>query len=110
MTGKSLFNLDEKLSGALCYALCFLSGIFYLIMEKENKFVRFHALQSTIWFGACWILSWLVRFVPFIGGLLSGLISLLIFVSWLYLMYMAYKGETFKIPVIGDTAWEQVNK
>jgi len=110
MSEKSLFNLDKNISGALCYALHFFTGIFYLIMEKDNKFVRFHALQSTVWFGACWILRTVLGMIPILGGILSWLLSLIMFVSWLYLMFMAYKNEMFRIPVIGDVVYEQINK
>ena len=116
MSRKSVFDLDEKIAGLLCYALGFCSGIFFYVMEHENKFVRFHALQSTVWFLLLTVVGWILSLLggfPILGVLFSflgGLTGLLCFVSWIYLMYMAYKGAEFKIPVLGDAVSNQVNK
>jgi len=116
MSKKTVFNLDEKLAGLLCYALTFVTGIFFYVMERDNKFVRFHALQSTVWFLALIVVQIVLGILggfPILGILfhfLSGVVSLLCFVSWIYLMYMAYKGAEFKIPILGDVVWNQVNK
>lgn len=50
-SGKSSTGLDENIAGALAYVLGFVTGIFFLVVEKNSKFVKFHALQSTIVFG-----------------------------------------------------------
>jgi uncharacterized membrane protein len=116
MSDKSLFGLDEKVSGLLSYAGFFVSGIIYLVLERENKFVRFHAMQSTIWFALLLALRWIVGFlsgIPLLGllfGIVSWLLGILAFVSWVYLMYMAYKGNSFRIPVLGDAVWNQINQ
>jgi uncharacterized membrane protein len=116
MRNKSLFDLDENISGLLCYALGCVSGIIYFVLEKSNKFVRFHALQSTVWFLLLFVVNAILGFftwIPIIGsilGFVQWLIGLLILVSWIYLMVMAYKGSTFKIPIIGDTVENQINK
>ncbi|MDR2648575.1 MAG: DUF4870 domain-containing protein [Clostridiales bacterium] len=113
---KSVFGLDEKIAGLLSYALGFVSGIFFYVMERDNKFVRFHALQSTVWFLLLAVGGWILRLLgtlPVLGGLfgfLGGLLGLLSFVSWIYLMYMSYKGAEFKLPILGDVVWNQVNK
>jgi len=116
MSKKTVFDLDEKIAGLLCYALCVVSGIFFYVMERENKFVRFHALQSTVWFLALFVVHFVLGILsvfPVLGILfhfLGGVVLLLAFVSWIYLMYMAYKGAEFKIPILGDVVWNQVNK
>ena len=116
MSKKTVFDLDEKIAGLLCYALAFVSGIFFYVMEHENKYVRFHALQSTVWFLVICAVSIVLRILtnfPIIGSLfvfLGGLVSLFCFASWIYLMYMAYKGAEFKIPILGEVVWNQVNK
>jgi uncharacterized membrane protein len=113
---KSIFGLDENIASLLCYLFAFFSGIAILIMEKENKVVRFHALQSTIWFLFILVVSWLLLFlsgIPLLGlifSLLQWLLNLLSIASAIFLMYMAYKGNMFKLPVIGDVVWAQVNK
>lgn len=116
MTKKSIFGLSENIAGLLCYVLTFFSGIVILILEKENKFVRFHALQSTIWFVFLSVLGWVLNVfshVPLLGfftGVVASVVGLVSFVSWIYLMYMAFKGNTYKLPVIGDVVWNQINK
>ena len=47
---KSSTGLDPNLAAALAYLLGFLTGILFLVIEKDSKFVRFHALQSTMVF------------------------------------------------------------
>jgi uncharacterized membrane protein len=84
--------------------------------EKGNKFVMFHAVQSAIYGVAIFVLFMGFGIVSMLlTALSSGLlgcimlpISLLLaavfFCSWIFLMYKAYNGEKFKIPVIGDLA------
>jgi len=113
MAKKSVFGLDENIAGMLSYALFFFSGIVILVMERENKTVRFHALQSILWFVFLSILNQVVRFLawlPLLGGLLANVVWLVTVVSWAYLMYMAFVGKKFKIPMFGDIAESQVNR
>jgi len=109
---KSVFGLDENIAGVLCYLLGFISGVVMLIMERENKFVRFHALQSTMWFILLAIVGWVVGailgWIPLIGGLLTSAIGLFTVASAIFLMYNAYMGKKFKIPVIGDVVEGQL--
>ena len=105
---KTSSGLDENLAGLLAYLLSFVSGIIFLIVEKKNLFVRFHAYQSTFLFGGLFVLNIALSFVPFIGGVLSALIGPLAFILWIVCMYKAYKGERFKLPVVGELAEKQV--
>ena len=105
---KTSMNLEENVAGALCYVLGWITGIIFYIMEKENKTVRFHAVQSIIVFLPLTIIAGIFQgillFIPFIGWAISGLISLLMFILWLVLIFKAYQGEKFKLPVVGDIA------
>jgi uncharacterized membrane protein len=103
---QAITDLGENIKGALCYFLGFISGAFFLFTEKENKFVRFHAMQSIIVFG----ILFLVSFVPVLGWILSVFLVPLALLLWLFLMYKAYQGEKFKLPVIGDLAEQQAEK
>jgi len=117
---KSIGDLDEKLVAALSYLFGPISGIVVLVMEKNNKFVRFHALQSTLWFLMLMVLSWILSAlasIPVLGTILgiiiwpiNGLLGLLSLASMIILMVKAYSGATTKIPIIGDVVWNQVNK
>ena len=99
-------DLGENVRGALCYVLGFFSGFFFLFTEKENKFVRFHAIQSIIIFGIYFFISP----IPVLGWTVSILLAPLLLLLWLFLMYKAYQGEKFKLPVIGDFAEKQAEK
>lgn len=97
---------DQNVKAALCYAFGFVSGIVFLVIEKDNKFIRFHAMQSTMTFLGISVLLLL----PIIGWVLSAIATPLTLVLWAVLMYKAYQGEKFKLPVIGDLAEKQVNQ
>jgi uncharacterized membrane protein len=108
MGNKTSMNLDENVAGLLCYLGVWVTGIIFYILEKENKTVRFHAMQSIITFLPLSILiflfSWILWFIPFIGWIINALIGLLIFILWIVLMLKAYQGEKFKLPIVGDIA------
>ncbi|AFV24592.1 protein of unknown function UPF0132 [Methanolobus psychrophilus R15] len=97
-------GLAENISGVVAYVLGFITGIVLLVIEKENKFVRFHAAQSTVVFGALFIISIVLGFIPVIGWLIALLLPFVGFVLWLYLMFMAYKGNLYRLPVVADLA------
>jgi uncharacterized membrane protein len=113
-TNKATFGLSENVAGCLSYALQPITGIVFLVCERENRFVRFHALQSIVTFIALYIINWLFNlllgWVPIIGGLGSWLCGVITFALWIYLMYTTYNGGTFKVPIIGDVVWANVNK
>ena len=107
---KTSLGIDENIEGLLCYALGFITGILFLILEKENKFVRFHAMQSLVTFLLIWVIITVIGWIPILGWLLSLLITPLSLILWLLLMFKAFKGERFKLPVIGDFAEKQLSK
>jgi uncharacterized membrane protein len=102
---KTSSGMDENLAGALTYALGWVTGALFLVTEPTNAFVRYHAWQSVIVFGALSI-AWLVSVsVLFVGWLVAFVIipPLSLFL-WLLLMYKAYQGERYKLPFAGDLA------
>ena len=98
-------GLDENLAAALAYALGWITGAAFLLIEPSNKFVRFHALQSVLVFGTLSI-AWLVAMaIPFLGWLIAlVLIPPLSVILWLLLMFKAYRGERFRVPFFGEIA------
>ncbi|WP_297090736.1 DUF4870 domain-containing protein [Thermococcus sp.] len=107
---KTSLGMDENIEGLLAYLIGALTGIIFLLLEKESDFVRFHAMQSTITFISIWVLQMVFRFIPFIGGLISWLLGLLGFVLWIVGMVKAYQGERYKFPFFGDLAEQWVGK
>ena len=102
---KTAGGLDENLAAALAYALGWITGAAFLLVEPSNKFVRFHALQSLLVFGALSIAWFVAMAIPFLGWLVAFIVIPWVSVFlWLFLMFKAYKGERFKLPVVGDIA------
>lgn len=111
-------GLEPNVAGALSYLLGPLTGVLFYLVESEDEFVRFHGAQSTIVFGGFLVASigfsvllTVLAFVPVVGwiaGLALGALSLLLapvgFVLWVLLMYKAYQGEEYAIPLAGEYA------
>ena len=107
---KTALGIDENIEGLLCYVLGWITGIVFLVLEKENKFVRFHAMQSLATFLVLFIILVIIRMIPFIGWVISILISIFMLILWLFLMYKAFKGELYKLPIVGEFAEKQIGK
>lgn len=107
---KTALGIDENIEGLLCYVLGFITGIVFLVLEKENKFVRFHAMQSIAVFLPLFVIGFVIWMIPFIGWAIGTLLWIVELVLWLLLMLKAYQGETYKLPVAGDFAEQQINK
>ncbi|MCX6672007.1 MAG: DUF4870 domain-containing protein [Euryarchaeota archaeon] len=122
--GKATFGLDENVASAACYVLTWVTGIIFFVMEKDNKTVRFHAMQSILTFIPLMILWWIIgtiyTMMVFGAGIygavgiwgilsiISLLISIVMLLLWLFLMFKAYQGEKFKVPIVGAIAENQV--
>jgi uncharacterized membrane protein len=107
--GKSSIGLDEHLAGALAYVFGPLSGVVFLLVGEQNRFVRFHALQSIFTFVALGILRLLIGGVPVLNWvLLPGIFGLATVVLWLFLIFKAATGQRYKVPFLGDWADQQV--
>ena len=105
---------NEKLVGALAYLLGPITGIVLILVEKKNEYVRFHAMQSTVVFGAILLLNIVLGIVPVLGWIialiLSPIIALVSFILWIVLMWKAYSGEKYKLPYFGELAEKQLEK
>jgi uncharacterized membrane protein len=126
-TGKSALGLDGNVAAALGYPIGIIALI-SLIMEKENRFVKFHALQSILMHVAFWVVliaAWFIGIVLAIGsaaasaatdsgaigglfGSLFGLLMFALFVAYVGALIFgavkSYGGNMFKLPVIGNMA------
>jgi uncharacterized membrane protein len=107
-------GMDQNVAGLLCYLAGWLTGLIFLLVEKENKFVRFHAMQSIAIFGGlsvAWVVFFILAFIPWIGILfliLWIIILICVFILWIILMVKAYQGQIFKVPIVGQFAAKQV--
>ncbi len=107
-TATSSTGMAPNVAGLLCYLAGWITGLIFFLIEKENRFVRFHAMQSIITFGGLTVLFTVLGFIPVIGWMLFPIVGLVQLVLWILLMVKAYQGERFKLPVIGDMAEKNI--
>lgn len=105
------YDLEPNVEAALSYLLPPFTGIAVYMMEKENKFVRFHAMQSILLGIAAFVLSATAKalVVVLIGFVLIPIVNVAVLLAWLFIMWKAYENEEFELPFIGKLAREQVN-
>jgi uncharacterized membrane protein len=104
-TEKTSTGFDANVAAALSYLVGFVTGIIFLLVEKDNRFVRFHAMQSTLLFAGIVLLDILLQIVPILGSLVVIFVVIpLSAVLWLLMMYKAYQGEEYKLPLVGQMA------
>jgi len=103
-------GIDENIEALLCYIVGWITGIIFLFVEKDNEFVRFHAMQSLVTFAGLFIIGILAPIIPILGAIISLIMFPLGIVLWLLLMYKAYKGERYKLPYVGDFSERQLYK
>lgn len=114
--GKTSMGLEPNVAGLLCYLLGWVTGLIFLLLEKENEFVRFHAMQSIITFGGLtviYIVLSILGIIPFIGilfAILLYILGLLGFVLWIVLMVKAYQGVRYKLPWAGEQAEKYIER
>ena len=107
---KSSTGLDENVAGLLSYVLTWLTGIIFFVIEKNSKFVKFHAMQSIIFFGAITVVEIvfsILALIPYVGiifTIVNGLLGLFAFIMWIILMIKAYQHQMFKLPIAGEMA------
>jgi len=105
--GNTATGLKENVAGLLCYVAGWISGLVFFLLEPDNKFIRFHALQSIIAFGALTLASIIVRligWIPVIGWIIALAFSILCLVVWIICMIKAYQGQWYKLPWAGNLA------
>ena len=113
--GKTSMGMEPNVAGLLCYVFGWVTGLIFFILEKENKFVRFHAIQSIVVFGGISVVFFILSFIfrPFtftlwmVASIISWLLWVLTLVLWIILMVQAYQGKKFKLPWAGNFAEKQ---
>ena len=108
MAAKSATGLDKNTAGALSYVLGPITGVIFLVLEKD-PYVRFHAMQSIVVFGSLFVLQWVFGLTLILLPLVP-LLSILGFVLWLLLIYKAWQGNEWEVPVLGRHARKLVKK
>jgi uncharacterized membrane protein len=114
--------LSEPIAGALAY-FTFIPAIVFLVLDpyNRNRFVRFHAVQCLLLWGAGILLAialklagLLLFIIPVLGPLLVVLVATVVglgtVVIWLVLVVKAFQGVMFRLPLLGDFAAQHAEK
>jgi uncharacterized membrane protein len=107
-SNKTSTGIQQNVAGLLCYVVGWITGIIFLILEKDNKFVKFHAIQSIIVFGALTVVTSVLGWIPILGVIVDSILGIVAFVLWIVLMIKAYQGQMFKLPISGNIAEKQI--
>jgi uncharacterized membrane protein len=119
---ESSTGMSSNVAGLLCYVAGWITGIVFAVLEKKSRFVKFHAWQSILTFGALTVVQIILSILGAIAvGTLSfglwqfahvlGIIVWVITVAlWIVLMLLAYQGKMWKVPLAGNWAEKQANK
>lgn len=116
--GPTNLGVAPNVGGLLCYAPCCIGLIFSIvaaIVEKQSRFLRFHAFQSLLFHAAVFVVAIAVQIFLLILGMLSSGLALLGSLLWLlvaaallvaniFLMVKAYNNQEFEIPTLGAMA------
>ncbi len=132
-SGKTSLGLDSNIGAMLCYIANFVCclglvlAVVFLFTEKENRFVKFHAVQSLLLAGVQIGFGIVLSILGLILGMVLGMIHMgwiafflmwglrlvlfAIFAAiWIMAGIKAYGGQQYKLPLIGDWASNMVNK
>ena len=121
-------NLKPNVAGLLCYLGVWVTGIIFLIIERKNRMVRFHAMQSLVTFGILQIViaianavsewaggvpspwSWFFYPQMVAANVVATIFMVIGLVLWLVLMYQTYHGRLLKLPIFGNIAQRLLSK
>lgn len=120
MTGPTSTGMAPNVAAGVAVVFTFISGIVFLVIEKRSQYVRFWAMQATI-YGFIWLA---VRILLEIFSHLFNtsydmlilllhvwqLFNLLYFVGWVIMLYFAFTGKEWEMPVLGKLARQQLVK
>ena len=110
MDGRSSLNLSENVAALIAYLFGWLSGLIIFLLEKESRFVRFHALQSLVFFASMSLIIGILGRIPIIGWVFAVAGGILTFGFWIIGMVKAYQGEPYRFPIVGDFAARQIRE
>ncbi len=109
--------MADNVASTLCYALGFITGILFLLLEpyNRNRTIRFHAFQSiflsVLVIGIRYVLWFLLISTGVFGfwtlSALFSLFGLACIVLWIFMLISTYQGKQIVLPLIGPLAQKQ---
>jgi uncharacterized membrane protein len=120
--GQSNMGVQPNIGGLLCYAPCCIGLVFSIvavIVEKQSRFMRFHAFQSLMLHGAAFAVFIVLFIAQMVAGMIFGplalvvwgieiLLALALFGLQIFLMMKANGNEEYKLPTLGELAQKQL--
>ncbi|MDQ2986541.1 MAG: hypothetical protein M3R13_07450 [Armatimonadota bacterium] len=127
--GTTSMGMEPNVAAGCSYIATWITGLIFFFTEKQNKFVRFHAMQAICLGVLVAVLAFVYSFLvagavvtataapnAAAGGLgIMGVLFMLVMLAfvalWVVFLIQAFGGKWFKIPVIGDLAmkWSGAN-
>jgi len=101
-------GLKKEVAGALSYVLGPITGVIFLLLDN-TPFVRFHAMQSTVVFVALFVLQWVLGLTIVLLPLVP-IVGIIAFILWLILIYKAWQGVEWEVPILGRYVRQLVKK
>jgi len=115
VTPSSTTGLDERLASVLCYSAWWITGLLFLVIERQHRGIRFHAAQSLVLFGALSLLLLGLGALSALALVVSGqayqaarAVADALWIGaaavWLVLVVRAWRGETWRVPLVAALA------
>ena len=118
MQRRTALGIPSNLAAAFAYVLAWISGLIVLLIERDNRYVRFHAAQSVLIFGGLTVLAMLlpivaniIGIIPLLGPIFKAILAILSFllglaalVAWVVLVILALIGRDYRVPYLDSYA------
>jgi len=114
-------GLPPNTAAALSYLAWWLSGLLFFLVERESRFVKFHAAQALVGLGALWVLGltlWVFGFAAlFVSAAAFKVLLYLAYavwfvglLAWAVCIVRAWQGSDFELPFAGSIARRMANR
>lgn len=104
---KSSTGMEPKIACLLAYLFSWLGGLIIFLIEKENKYVKFHALQALILgileVAIIIVFFWILGWIPFAGLVFMVVGWLAVVVCYIFAIIAiikSFQGERYYIPFL----------
>ena len=97
--------MSDKIKKILAYLIPFLGGVaVFFLTQKEEKEVKFHAVQGLLFWvivailGA--VLGVVIGWIPFVGWIIGNIFELIVFVVLVLIIYRLVKEQEVKLLIL----------
>jgi uncharacterized membrane protein len=115
MNSESTTGLSPRLASVLAYGGWWVTGAFFCWIEQRDRYVRFHAAQSMIAFGAAAVIVFALAILALLSletqpaafGFLAwsaAAACVAAVLLWMVALWQASRGVRWQMPVVGRLA------